>query len=113
MRCIFVLAGSIALTSAGGLSLTGYDHGAGLLKQGQSKVAYDDLAGAAASMAGSGRSGRRQHLWSSPWPGGKWASIKSAVQTLSNTLGKSTPEAGAANSKDSGLIGPLSSLIGQ
>lgn len=140
MRRIPLLSSGLVLVLAGGLTLTGCDQatqgvkdaatsaatGAAqtalgpavtpvldLLKQGQSKVAAGDLAGAAASMGGF------QALWDKaapvikPLAGDKWAGIETAAQTVSSTFGQGTPEAGAASSALSGLIGPLSSLIGK
>ena len=140
MRRISLLAGGIALALAGGLSLTGCDQftqsaknaatsaatGAAqtalgpavapvleLLKQGQSKVAAGDLAGATASM------GSFQAIWEKaapvvkPLAGDKWASIESAAQGLSGTFSKGTPSAADANAAISGLLGPLSALAGK
>jgi hypothetical protein len=84
-----------------------------LLKQGQSKVASGDLAGAAASMGGF------QAIWEKaapvvkPLAGDKWASIESAAQGLSGTFSKGTPSAADANTAISGLLGPLSALAGK
>ena len=136
MRRISLLAGGIALALAGGLSLTGCNQvtqsakdaatGAAqtalgpavtpvldLLKQGQSKVASGDLAGAAASMGGF------QAVWEKaapvvkPLAGDKWTSIESAAQGLSGTFSKGTPSAADANTAISGLLGPLSALAGK
>ena len=136
MRRISLLAGAIALSLAGGLSLTGCNQvtqsakdaatGAAqtalgpavtpvldLLKQGQSKVASGDLAGAAAAMGGF------QAIWEKaapvvkPLAGDKWASIESAAQGLSGTFSKGTPSAADANTAISGLLGPLSALAGK
>ena len=136
MRRISLLAGAIALSLAGGLSLTGCNQvtqsakdaatGAAqtalgpavtpvldLLKQGQSKVASGDLAGAAASMGGF------QAIWEKaapvvkPLAGDKWTSIESAAQGLSGTFSKGTPSAADANTAISGLLGPLSALAGK
>ena len=84
-----------------------------LTKQGQSKVASGDLAGASAAMGGF------QALWDKaepvikPLAGDKWAAIETAAQTLISTFGKGSPDAGAASSALSGLISPLSNLIGK
>ena len=48
-----------------------------------------------------------------PLAGDKWPAIESAANTVISTFGGATPDAGAAGSAISGLIGPLSALIGQ
>ena len=84
-----------------------------LLKQGQSKVAAGDLAGAAASMGGF------QALWDKaapvikPLAGDKWTGIETAAQSLTSTFSKGTPTAADANAAIGGLMGPLSALAGK
>jgi hypothetical protein len=140
MGRLTLISGSIALALAGGLSLTGCGQvtqsakdaatsaatGAAqtvmgpavapvldLLKQGQSKVAAGDLAGATSAMGGF------QAIWDKaapvvkPLAGDKWTSIESAAQGLSSTFSKGTPSAGDANAAISGLLGPLSALAGK
>jgi hypothetical protein len=48
-----------------------------------------------------------------PLAGDKWPAIESAANTVLSTFNGATPEAGAASSALSGLIGPLSSLVGR
>jgi hypothetical protein len=140
MSRVFLLSGGLALALVGSVALTGCDQatqsvkdaaaaattGAAqsalgpavtpvldLLKQGQSKVAAGDLAGAAASMGGF------QAIWEKAAPvirpiaGDKWTSIESAAQGLSSTFSKGTPSAADANAAISGLLGPLSALAGK
>lgn len=136
MRRLSVISGGLAVALAGGLVLTGCDQatqsvkdaatGAAqsalgpavapvldLLKQGQSKVAAGDLAGATASMGGF------QALWNKaapviqPLAGDKWAGIETAAQNLTSTFSKGTPSAAAAGAAISGLMGPLSALAGK
>jgi hypothetical protein len=140
MRRLSLISSGLAVALAGGLVLTGCDQatqgvkdaatnvatGAAqtalgpavapvldLLKEGQSKVASGDLAGAVTAMGGF------QALWDKaapvikPLAGDKWAGIETAAQTVTSTFGKGTPDASAASSALSGLIGPLSSLIGK
>lgn len=140
MRRLSVISGGLAVALAGGLVLTGCDQatqsvkdaatsaatGAAqsalgpavapvldLLKQGQSKVAAGDLAGATASMGGF------QALWNKtapviqPLAGDKWAGIETAAQNLTSTFSKGTPSAADAGAAISGLMGPLSALAGK
>ena len=140
MRHISLLASGIALTLAGGLSLTGCDQvtksakdaatsaatGAAqtalgpavtpvlnLLKQSQSKVASGDLAGAAASMGGFAAIWEKTAPVVQPLAGDKWAAIESAAQGLNSTFSKGTPSAADANAAISGLLSPLSALAGK
>ncbi len=84
-----------------------------LLKKGEAEVKAGNLIGAAASMGGF------QAVWEKaapviqPLAGDKWPAIETAANTVLNTFGAGTPNAGAASSALSGLIGPLSGLIGQ
>lgn len=84
-----------------------------LLKKGENEVKGGNLAGAVATMGGF------QALWGKaapmiqPLAGDKWPAIETAANTVLNTFGGGTPSAGAASSALSGLIGPLSSLIGK
>lgn len=140
MRRIPLLGSGLVLVLAGSLTLTGCDQASqgvkdaatsaatgaaqsalgpavapvlDLLKQGQSKVAAGDLAGAAASMGGF------QAVWDKaapvikPLAGDKWASLESAAQNLSSTFRQGTPSAADANAAISGLMGPLSALAGK
>ena len=140
MRRIPLLGSGLVLVLASGLTLTGCDQASqsvkdaatsaatgaaqtalgpavtpvlDLLKQGQSKVAAGDLAGAAASMGGF------QALWDKaapvikPLAGDKWPAIETAAQGLTSTFSKGTPNAADANAAISGLMGPLSALAGK
>ena len=140
MRRLSLISSGLAVALAGGLVLTGCDQASqgvkdaatnaatgaaqtalgpavapvlDLLKQGQSKVAAGDLAGATASMGGF------QALWDKaapvikPLAGDKWSGIETAAQTVTNTFGNGTPDASSASSALSSLISPLSSLIGK
>lgn len=131
-----LLTAGLALTVAGGLSLSGcaqmgqrVDDAAttttqaalsptvnpvlDLLRQGQSQAEAGNLTGALASMSGF------QTLWSNAAPiirpvaGDKWPAIESAANTLLETFGAEKPSADQAQSAISGLLGPLSALVGQ
>lgn len=84
-----------------------------LLKKGEAEVKAGNLAAAAASMGGF------QAVWEKaapviqPLAGAKWPVIESAANTVLKTFSGSTPDAGAASAALSGLIGPLSGLLGQ
>jgi hypothetical protein len=84
-----------------------------LLKQGQSKVAAGDLAGATASMGGF------QAVWDKaapvikPLAGDKWTGIETAAQGITSTFAKGTPSAADASAAIGDLIGPLSALAGK
>ena len=84
-----------------------------LLKQGQSKVAAGDLAGATASMGGF------QAIWDKaapvikPLAGDKRTGIETAAQGITSTFAKGTPSAADASAAIGSLIGPLSALAGK
>lgn len=140
MRRLSLVSSGLAVALAGGLVLTGCDQatqgvkdaatsaatGAAqtalgpavtpvldLLKQGQSKVAAGDLAGATASMGGF------QALWDKaapvikPLAGDKWVGIETAAQGVTSAFSKGTPSATDANAAIGGLLGPLSALAGK
>ena len=140
MRRLSLISSGLAVALAGGLVLTGCDQatqgvkdaaltaasGAAqsalgpavapvldLLKQGQSKVASGDVAGATASMGGF------QAIWDKaapvikPLAGDKWTGIETAAQGLTSTFSKGTPSAADANAAIGGLMGPLSALAGK
>ena len=135
-RAVRLLTAGLALTVAGGLTLSGcaqmgqrVDDAAttttqaaltptvnpvlDLLRQGQSQAEAGNLTGALASMSGF------QTLWSNAAPiirpvaGDKWPAIESAANTLLETFGAEKPSADQAQSAISGLLGPLSALVGQ
>jgi hypothetical protein len=84
-----------------------------LLKKGEGEVKAGNLAAAAATMGGF------KELWDKaapvirPLAGDKWPAIDTAANTVISTFGGGTPDAAAASSAISGLIGPLSGLVGQ
>ncbi len=85
-----------------------------LLKKGEAEVKAGNLAGAAATMGGF------QGIWEKAGPviqplaGDKWGAIDGAAKTLISTFGNGAkPDAAAATSAISGLMGPLSGLVGR
>jgi hypothetical protein len=84
-----------------------------LLKKGESEVNSGNLAGAATAMGGFKALWEKAGPVIQPLAGDKWPAIESAANTVLSTFNGTTPEAGAANSALSGLIGPLSSLVGR
>ena len=73
-----------------------------------------NLAGAAAAMGGF------QGLWEKAGPviqplaGDKWGTIDTAAKTVISTFGNGAkPDAAAATSAITGLMGPLKGLVGQ
>ncbi len=84
-----------------------------LLKKGESEVQAGNVGAAVATLGGF------KALWDKaapvirPLAGDKWPAIETAANTVLSTFGGGTPDAGMASSALSGLIGPLSGLIGQ
>ncbi|MFN5194743.1 MAG: hypothetical protein ACK5E6_10015 [Cyanobacteriota bacterium] len=84
-----------------------------LLKKGEGEVKAGNLAAAAATMGGF------QGLWDKAGPviqplaGDKWGAIDTAAKALISTFGGGQPDATAAGSAITGLMGPLSALIGK
>lgn len=85
-----------------------------LLKKGEADVKAGNLAGAAAAMGGF------QGLWEKAGPviqplaGDKWGAIDTAAKTVISTFGNGAkPDAAAATSAITGLMGPLKGLVGQ
>jgi hypothetical protein len=85
-----------------------------LLNQGESEVKAGNLSGAVATLGGF------KGLWEKaapviqPLAGDKWAAINTAANTVLSTFDKAaSPDAAAASSAISGLVGPLSALIGK
>ena len=83
-----------------------------LLKKGEGEVKGGNLAGAVATMGGF------KAIWDKaapvirPLAGDKWPAIETAANLLMSTFGAgATPDATAAGSAISGLIGPLSGLL--
>jgi hypothetical protein len=84
-----------------------------LLKKGESEVNSGNLAGAATAMGGFKALWEKAGPVIQPLAGDKWPAIESAANTVLSTFNGTTPEAGAASSALSGLIGPLSGLVGK
>lgn len=85
-----------------------------LLKQGEADLKGGNLAGAVTAMGGF------QALWEKaapviqPLAGDKWAAVDTAAKTVISTFGSGAkPDAAAAGSAITGLMGPLSGLIGK
>lgn len=85
-----------------------------LLKKGEAEVKGGNLNAAIATLGGF------KGLWEKaapviqPLAGDKWPAINAAANTVLSTFDKgATPDAAAAGSAISGLIGPLSALIGK
>lgn len=85
-----------------------------LLKKGEGEVKAGNLAGAAATLGGF------QGLWEKAGPviqplaGDKWGAIDTAAKAVISTFGSGgQPDAAAAGSAISGLLGPLSALAGK
>jgi len=85
-----------------------------LLKKGEAEVKAGNLAGAAATMGGF------QGIWEKAGPviqplaGDKWGAVDGAAKTLISTFANGAkPDAAAATSAISGLMGPLSGLVGR
>ncbi len=85
-----------------------------LLKQGEADLKAGNLAGAVTAMGGF------EALWTKaapviqPLAGDKWAAIDTAAKTVISTFaGGAKPDAAAAGSAISGLIGPLGGLLGK
>jgi hypothetical protein len=83
------------------------------LKKGQAQVEDGNLETAAVTMGGFKSLWERSAPVIRPLAGDKWPGIESAANTVISTFDGGTPAAGAASSAISGLIGPLSGLIGQ
>lgn len=84
-----------------------------LLNKGQSQVNAGNLSGAAATIGGF------KGLWEKAGPvikplaGDKFPAIESGANTVISTFAGGTPDKAAASSALSGLIGPLSGLVGK
>jgi hypothetical protein len=85
-----------------------------LLKKGESEVNAGNLGAAAATLGGFKAVWDKASPVIRPLAGDKWPAIETAANgVLSTFAGGGTPTAAAAGSALSGLIGPLSSLIGK
>jgi len=85
-----------------------------LLKQGEADLKAGKLGAAITAMGGF------QALWAKaspviqPLAGDKWPAIEAAAQKVSSTFGKgASPDAAAAGTAITGLIGPLNALVGK
>jgi hypothetical protein len=85
-----------------------------LLKKGEAQVKSGDLTGATASMGGF------KALWATAGPviqplaGDKWAAIDTAANVVLSTFDAGAkPDAASAGSAITGLMGPLSGLLGK
>ena len=85
-----------------------------LLRQGEADIKAGNLGAAVAAMGGF------QALWEKaapviqPLAGDKWGAIDTAAKAVISTFGSGAqPDAAAARSAISGLMGPLSALVGQ
>jgi hypothetical protein len=85
-----------------------------LLKKGESEVKAGNLAGAIGTLGGF------QAMWDKAGPviqplaGDKWPAIDTAAKTVISTFGGGAkPDAPAAGSAITGLMGPLSALVGK
>jgi hypothetical protein len=85
-----------------------------LLQKGEAEIKAGNLAGAVSAMGGF------QSLWEKAGPviqplaGDKWGAIDTAAKAVISTFGGGAqPDAAAAGSAISGLMGPLSALVGQ
>lgn len=85
-----------------------------LLKKGEADLKAGNVGAAVTAMGGF------QSLWEKAGPviqplaGDKWGAIDSAAKTVASTFGSGAkPDAAAAGSAISGLMGPLSGLIGK
>jgi hypothetical protein len=85
-----------------------------LLKKGESEVNAGNLGAAAATLGGFKAVWDKASPVIRPLAGDKWPAIETAANGVLSTFGGGgTPTAAAAGSALSGLIGPLSSLIGK
>lgn len=85
-----------------------------LLQKGEADLKAGNVGAAVTAMGGF------QALWDKAGPviqplaGDKWGAIETAAKTVSSTFGEGAkPDAAAAGSAISGLMGPLSALVGK
>jgi hypothetical protein len=111
-------AGDAAKTAASGAAQQALGPAAApvldLLKQGEADLKAGNLGAAVTAMGGF------QALWEKAGPviqplaGDKWGAIDTAAKAVINTFaGGAKPDAAAAGSAITGLMGPLSALVGQ
>jgi hypothetical protein len=85
-----------------------------LLRKGESELKAGNTEGAVATMGGFKSVWEKAAPVIQPLAGDKWPAIETGANTVLSTFGGgASPDAGAAGSALSGLIGPLSGLIGQ
>jgi hypothetical protein len=84
-----------------------------LLKQGESEVNAGNMGAAMVTMGGFKAVWDKASPVIRPLAGDKWPMIETAATVVLNTFNGGSPDAGAASSAITGLIGPLSALIGR
>jgi hypothetical protein len=84
-----------------------------VLKKGESEVKGGNLGAAVATMGGFKGVWDKAAPVIKPLAGDKWPAIETAANTLISTFGGGTPDAATASAAITGLMGPLSALIGK
>lgn len=84
-----------------------------LLKQGESQINGGNLQAALTTLGGFPALWQKAAPVIQPLAGDKWPAIDSAAQMLIKTVAGSDPTKAEASSAVSGLMGPLSALVGQ
>jgi hypothetical protein len=85
-----------------------------LLKQGEADLKSGNVAGAVTAMGGFDGLWQKAGPVIQPLAGDKWGAIDTAAKTVASTFGNGAkPDAAAAGSAISGLLGPLSALAGK
>jgi hypothetical protein len=84
-----------------------------LLKQGESEVTAGNMGAAVVTMGGFKAVWDKASPVIRPLAGDKWPMIESGAAGVLSTFNGGTPDTGAASSAITGLIGPLSALIGR
>ncbi|WP_143593548.1 hypothetical protein [Synechococcus sp. 1G10] len=84
-----------------------------LLKKGENEVKGGNLGAAVATMGGFKAIWDKAAPVIKPLAGDKWPAIETAANLVISTFGGGTPDAAGATSALTGLIGPLSALIGK
>ncbi|APD47970.1 hypothetical protein KQ302_05170 [Synechococcus sp. CS-602] len=83
-----------------------------MLQEGRSEVEAGNLDKASATMAGFKPLWEKASPVIKPLAGDKFPAIENAANTLISTFSGGQPDAGPASAAISGLLGPLSSLMG-
>lgn len=85
-----------------------------LLKQGEADLKAGNLAAAITAMGGFEALWQKAGPVIQPLAGDKWPALETAAKTVSSTFASGAkPDAAAAGSAITGLMGPLSALIGK